>query len=470
MSDKPSYKELAKQQTDSSAKKAVGMVDKAIGMLSDQQNSDSPDKLAGRAISFGLWTMGIFFAVFIIWGALAPLSSAAVAPGRVILEGNKKTINHFEGGVVEQVLVREGSTVAKDEVLVIMDATNAEAREELLRGQYVAAQAARARLVAERDGAEKIRFPQELLELRDTDEKVAAQLDNQERLFASRRDAQNGQEGVLEQRIKQFQEEISGLRVQISSANEQINLLSEEIETVRMLVEKGLSNKPRLLALERNAASLRGQRGDHQARIARAEQSISETKIQMMNVKTEFTNQVVEELKQTEVQLSTLKEQLRAASNVMGRIEITSPIDGVITDMEVLTPGSSIAPNQRLMDIIPLNDNLIVETKVSPQDIDVVHMGLEAQVRLTAYKVRNVPPLSGKVVNVSADRFDDPRTGQSYFKARIEISAEELASRDNVALLPGMPADALILTGKRSFLTYLFSPITDSFHKAFREE
>lgn len=471
--DKPSYKELAQQKDESAVEKSsVSTVDRAISMLSSKEggSDDSPDALTRKAVAFGLWTMVIFFTVFFTWGALAPLSSAAVAPGRVILEGNKKSINHFEGGIIEQILVREGATVSKGQPLIALDGTSAKAREDLLRGQYVDAQAARARLIAERDGAKEINYPQELLDLRDSNAVVAQNLESQSRLFVSRRNALEGQKRVLVQRVRQFEEEIGGLRVQITSANDQIKLLQEEISTVRTLVEKGLANKPRLLSLERGAASLRGQRGENQSRIARAQQSISETQIQIMNVETQFANGVVEELKETETQLSNLNEQLRAASGVMGRIEITSPIDGIITDMAVLTVGSSIAPNERLMDIIPLNDNLIVETKVSPQDIDIVHTGLLAQVRLTAYKLRNVPALDGEVVNVSASRFDDPRTGESYFKARIEIKAEQIAALDNVALTPGMPADALIITGKRSFLNYLFSPITDSFNKAFREQ
>lgn len=430
----------------------------------------TPEGLARRSVLFGLFSMLLMFGIFGLWSVLAPIDSAAIAAGRVVLDSNKKTIDHLEGGIVEEILVQEGMAVEEGQVLIRLDDTAARARLDLYKGQFVAAQATESRLIAERDAKEDLVFPESLLEQLDSDPNIAANVDSQRRLFVTRREAVDGRIDILGQKIKQSEEEIKGLEEQIKSANEQLRLLNEEIGDVRYLLKSGNAAKTRLLALERRAAEIQGEKGERQAMISRAHQTINEAKIEKYNLRTEFLNEVVAELKETQVKLSDLEEQLRAAENVVHRIELRSPITGEVTSLNVHTVGGVISPGQPIMDIVPFDDKLVVEARVQPQDIDVVRKGLTARVRLTAYKTRSVPPVEGTVVGVSADRIDDERTGESYFNARIEIDEEQLQKLEGVELSPGMPAEVLIVTGSRTLFAYLVAPISDSFNRAFREQ
>lgn len=436
---------------------------------SNKEEELSPENLARGPIVFGMVMIIIMFGVFGLWSILAPIDSAAIAPGKVVLDSNKKVIEHLEGGIVKEILVTEGMAVKKGQVLVRLDNTAALARMNLYKGQYIAALATEARLKAERDHAEELVFPEELLEKKD-DILVSENLDSQRRLFKSRREALEGKRDVLGQKIKQYEEEINGLSEQIKSSSSQLELLGREIKDIRKLVAKQLSPKSRLLALERRAAEIKGEKGRNEALISRAKQSINEAKIEMYNLKTEFLNGIVTELRETQTKLSDLSEQLRTAEDVARRVEIRAPIAGEVTGLAVHTVGGVIAPNEPLLNIIPFDDKLIVEAKVRPTDIDVVRAGLKARVRLSAFKTRNVPPVEGIVETISADRFEDKRTGEIYFLARIAIDEKQLDKLDNVELSPGMPAEALIVTGSRTLIAYLISPIRDSFNRSFREQ
>lgn len=430
----------------------------------------APENLARGPILFGVTMFFALFGVFGMWAVLAPIDSAAVSPGRVVLDSNKKVIDHLEGGIVKEILVTEGEAVKEGQTLVRMDDTASKARMELYRGQFITAQAAEARLIAERDNLDTITWPASLLEMKDTYPDVALNMDSQQRLFESRRETVEGRVDVLGQKIKQQDEEIKGLEEQIASGNQQQALLAEEIGDVRYLLKSGNAPKSRLLALERQSATIKGEIGERTALISRAKQSINEAKIEIFNQKTDFLNQVMGELRETQSKLSDLEEQLRAAEDVARRVEIKSPISGQVTALKVHTVGGVIQPGGALMDVIPFDDKLIVEAKVSPQDIDVVHKGLQARVRLVAFKTRKVPLVQGEVETVSADRIEDPRTGESYFLARIVIDQSQLDALDNVQLSPGMPAEVLIITGSRTMFGYLLSPIRDSFNRSFREQ
>lgn len=437
---------------------------------SNPEEAAAPENIARSPIMFGLVTCFLIFGVFGLWASLAPIDSAAIASGKVVLDSNRKKIDHLEGGIVRAIHVREGQIVAEGEALVELDDTAAKARRDLYMGQFVAAQATEARLLAERDNEAAMTIPPNLLALQEDDVKVAANLDAQRRLFESRRDALIGKTDVLGQQIKQSDEEINGLNEQISSASQQLALLEDEIGDVQHLLASGNAPKTRLLALQRRKAEIEGERGERQSMIARSEQRINESKIQMYNLKTEFLNEVVSELKDTQGQLSDLEEQLRAAEDVMRRIIIKAPIAGQVVGLKIFTIGGVVAPREPVMEIVPTDDKLIVEARIKPQDIDVVQPGLLARVQLSAYKTRNVPPIEGEVITVSADRFEDERTQEAYFTARVVVDEAQLAKLKNVELSPGMPAEVLIVTGSRSLISYLVSPIKDSFNHAFREE
>lgn len=428
----------------------------------------SPTLMARKPILVGAWVFIVLFGFFGLWATLAPIASAAVAPGKVILSGSRKTIQHLEGGVVDKILVREGITVKKGQPLVRLNEVAARARLDLFNKQYYAALATESRLIAERDGKKGIIFAGAILNKINKDPELRDMIESQRRLFRSRRDSISSQVSILKQKQAQYLNEIKGLEAQIEAATAQIGLLQQEINAVSTLLRQGNAQKPRLLALQRAQADLKGKRGEYQATISRTEQAIAEADLQILNIRNEFSNKVAAEYKENVDKLADLQERLKASVDIMDRIVITAPLSGIITDLQAHTEGGVIKPGDKIMDIVPV-DELLIQAAVSPQDIDVVTDGLEARVRLSAYKSRNVPPLEGTVVHVSPDRYDNPQTGQSFYWARIKIKPEELMS-NNLQLTPGMPADVLIITGERSLVSYMMAPITESIQKAFREQ
>lgn len=464
-------KHLSKVQMVRALHKYSNMLDAASHIISPPAKGDTrtPDGLARTSILFGLWLIVAVFGAFGLWSAFAPLESAALAAGVIVLDSNRKSIQHLEGGQIEEILVREGSQVKAGEPLIKLNPIASEARLDLYKGQYASAKATEVRLIAERDGVEKLVFPKELEDQR-SDPKINDILETQQRQFETRKQSVSGQVGILQQKAEQSRKEIEGLNAQIDSASDQIKFLNEEIKTVQYLLSKGNAQKPRLLALQRNKAQLEGQRGEHKALIARAEQTIAETELAVNNQKNDFQGKVSTELKETQSQLSDLQERIKASSDVMSRIVINSPVNGFVTGLSKHTVGGVIQAGEKIMDIVPIGDKLVVEAHVSPQDIDVVREGLVSRVWLSAYKSRNLPPVEGTVVSVSRDRFTEERSGVSYFLTRIEIKPDEISNLKGVELTAGMPADVRIVTGSRTLMQYLLSPISESFRQAFRED
>lgn len=460
------------RETARALQRSVSVIDRLSDKLLpyDPTQQDLPDQRARPTILVGMFVMFLLFGVVGLWAALAPLSTGAIAPGRVISESSSKTIQHLEGGIVKEILVKEGDKVKEGQVLVKLENVSAKSRNEQVRQQYIAAKAVEGRLIAERDNKSSVTFDPQLTALEATDPKVKEALDTQRRLFETRKSALEGQISVLNQRAAQSGQEIAGLKEQAAAASEQIALLEQEINVVQGLLAAGNATKPRLLALQRQQAQLQGQRGQSLALASRAGQSVQEAKISIINTKNDMLNAVVKELKETQAQLAQLDEQSRASADVVKRIDITAPIAGTVTGLAIHTVGGVVAPGQTVMTLVPANDRLIVEAHVDPKDIDVVHTGLKAQVRITAFKSRYFRPVEGTVINVSADRFDDPQTRESYFTARVEIPSEAMKEFGDVKLTPGMGAEVLIVTGKRTMLSYVLQPIRDSFGHAFHDQ
>lgn len=423
----------------------------------------------GRERLIGLLLLVFAFGGFATWAALAPIDSAAVATGVVTVEGSRKTIQHRDGGIVAEILVREGDRVQEGDVLVRLDDTEPGAQLEIVRSQYIAQLAEEARLLAERDALPAPRFPPELKALAD-DPRVVDAIKGQRRVFEARREALEGEESMLGQRIAQLHEQIKGLEALIGTKDKRISLYREEIDGLLKLFDKKFGDKGRMRELERLEAELLGEQAEHRSAIAAARVQISETELEITQVRLRFASDVVEQLRDVETQLLDHRERMRALTNTLERTVIRAPAAGSVVDMQVHTLGGVIRPGDKILDIIPENEPMIVEARVQPTDIDKVFPGLEADVRFSAFNASTTPTVPGQVMTVSADRFTDTQTGAPYYLTRIRITPEGMDSLHGLVLLPGMPADVMIKTGERTFFEYLIRPLTDRLTKSFRQE
>ena len=420
--------------------------------------------LAGSAL------VGIFIIGAGTWSAMAPLESAAVAMGTVVSDSHRKTVQHLEGGIIAAILVRDGDAVKAGQTLLRLDDTKARTTAAALTGQLWDAKAREARLLAERDEAEAISFPADLLAAKG-DPTVAAAISGQQKIFDTRRSLEESKIAAIHERINQVHQEIAGHQAEVTAFDERTKLLKEEIAGVQMLVNKGLERKPHLLQLQRDLAEMDGKRADTQAQIAKAKQIIAESEIDILSLKNDRQKDVADELRDTQKKKHELEEQVQAATDVLARTDVKAPEDGIVTDLRVHTTGGVIQAGEALMDLVPQSDRLVVEARIRPEDIDRVHEGLTAEVRLLPYKQRRTPPLDATVIYVSADRLVDKRTDQPYFAAKLRIDEKELAKLGKeVKLVPGMPSEAMIQTGETTVAAYALSPILDSFHRAFREK
>jgi HlyD family secretion protein len=433
------------------------------------QIPENPLARCRELVIAGFGLMGVFVIGFGTWSAFAPLESATVAAGSVVSESSRKTIQHFEGGIIGAILVHDGDAVKAGQTLIRLDDTKPRTTLASLHGQLWDAKAREARLLAERDGESRIDFPADLL-AQQRDPTVAQAISGQQKIFDTRRTLQQSKIAAIGERINQVREEIGGYQAQEKAARQHIASLDEELVGARELVAKGLERKPRVLALERERADTEGKRGDSIAQMARARQTIAESEVNILSLKNDTQKEVADELRDTQKKLHELDEQAQAATDVLARTEVKAPEDGVVTDLKVHTTGGVINQGEALMDLVPQQDRLVVEAEVRPEDIERVHEGLPAQVRLLPYKQRRTPPLDAEVIYVSADRLLDKKTNQPYYAAKLRIDETQLASMPEIKLVPGMPTESMIKTGETTVALYALSPIFDSFHRAFREK
>ena len=436
----------------------------------DTPNTDSAGRRGmgvRRTMVFGAIVITLFFGGFGVWAAFAPLESAAIAQGVLSVSGKRKTVQHLEGGIVSEILVKEGDTVTAGQTLLVLDDTRAGASFSLLRGQYRSAAALKARLEAERDGLERVRYPEWLREAVVKDN-VDDFLATQGRIFHARAKSLDNRTAIYNQRIAQLREEAIGLKEEIGAQDRQIGLLQDEIDGMRVLVKKGFEGKSRLLSLERRKAEVAGERARNRAQIARVEQKIGETRLTVVELWNTRLNEIVAELGDVETRMSDLRESMSAARNELSRTRVTAPVSGTVVNLRVFTRGGVVRQGQPLVDIVPTGEALVIVAQIAPTDIDSVYPDLVAQVRLTAFSQLTTPILSGTVLQVSADSLTDERTGIPYYEVRVALNPgqPELAS---LKLQPGMQAEVMIITGKRTALEYLLKPIVTSFGRALRE-
>ena len=415
--------------------------------------------------------IGVFIFGFGAWAAVAPLASAAIANGVVSPEGNKRTVQHLEGGIIRELLVKDGAEVKAGDPLLILDSTRDLATFDSVRMQRLADIAVLARIDAEQAGADAVTMPQEVLDEAARNPVAAALVRAQQEQFKSRRESIQGQKSVLQQRIAQSQSDIEGLKAQIASGETQLELIQQEINGVAPLVQKGLYEKPRLLALQREQARISGQNASDTSSIAKAEQLIGESKMRILALDSDFRDKIAEERASTQKELAQLEEKMRSAGDVVGRTRILAPVDGTVVNLKYHTLGGVIQPGAPILEIVPKNERLVIDVQVQPNDIDVVREGQPALVHFTAYHQRNMPRIDGTVVYVAADSTQDEQTKKSYFLAKIEVDPTLLKQvAPEVNLSAGMPAEASIMTGTRTALQYAVDPLVHAFQRSFIED
>lgn len=427
-----------------------------------------------RPTIIGLAIIAVFVAVFFVWGGLAPLEGGALAPGRISPEGSRRTVQHLEGGIISQFRVADGDLVASGDILVVMQETQARASYEVLLNQQRLFQAQRARLRSEQSGAQEPAFPPALTGLATHDAEIADYLATQTELFLRRTELHTNRQSVFRQRALQLEAEISGLREQIQSQNVRLGLIAEEIEATRTLYERGLAPRPRLLALQREEASITEQRAANRAAIARAGQSIGETEVQLLAADAQRLDEISTELNMVQAELAEVDERLLASTDVLDRTVVRAPISGIVVNLRVRTEGGVINPGDPVLDIVPVEEALIIDARLSPMDIDVVSPGQRASVHLSALPQKSLPRIDGEVIDISADALTDEATGESFFRVRVRVDMEALEALgvqigSDLTLYPGMPADVLIVTGERSMLAYLLEPLRSSMRNALKE-
>lgn len=429
---------------------------------------EPPTRTKGIALA-SIFTAALFFGGFGAWAFMAPLRSAVIAPGVVKVSGDRDIVQHLEGGLVDEILVKEGDRVKAGQPLLRLDHKRTQAEISIIRGQLLSQLALEARLAAEQAGDTSITVADgavpELADRAQFESLLAAQSD----VFSKRQESLSGEIAVLDDRIAQLAEEITGIEGEIVSQETQLALVRAELADVETLLAKNLVRKPRVLALQRAVASVEGMISVNRAEIARARQQISEAEERKLQARRRLVAEVTTQKQAVQDRIFELRQRLKAYLDVRERQEVKALRDGTVIDLQVRNSGVVIQAGQRLMEILPDNQDLIIEAQVKPADIDIVRNGLKARVRMTAFDMRRMPPLDGVVTQISADRLVDTTTNLPYFRAFIELDEASREKLDGQEILPGMSAEALIETGESTLATYLFGPIVNGLNRSLRE-
>ena len=416
----------------------------------------------------GLRVLTAVALVVAIWMAAVPLAAAVIVPGNLVVQSNVKTIQHPTGGVVAEIPVHDGMRVKAGDLLLRLDATQARANLRMIDKQLDELRLRIARLVAERDGLAQVDLPHELASRADDDE-VKSLLASERSLFKARSNALQSQRELLQSRIAQLDQENAGIDAQLQSKVEQLDLVARELTGVQDLFDKKLVPLTRLTSLQRESARIDGERGQLLSAGAETKSKISETKLQIVRVDQDFRTDVVKELGETQGKEAELVERGVAARDMLDRIELRAPTSGVVHQLGVHTIGGVVRAGDKIMEIVPDTDELQVEARLPPADIDQVRRGDKAFVRFTAFNQRTTPELVGVVSYVAADVSHDQQTNAPYFTVHVTLPDEERRRVSGLQLVPGMPAEVFMQTGSRTMMSYLFKPIADQLHRTFVE-
>lgn len=417
-----------------------------------------------KVIAFGLGVLIVVFVIFGGWMAFAPLSSASVAVGKVSADSEKKSVQHFQGGTISKILIKEGDLVKKDQTLIILDVLQAKAELESYKRQYMDSMASFARLVAQRDDSNSIDFPLEI-----TDINI---IEDHKNIFYTTTKSLKDQKEISQQRVVQLQNQISGLKSLIDVRKNRIISLKEELKEWEVLYAQQLVDKIKIRDINREINSLEGEIASSNAEIAKLGEQINEIKTQQLLTEKEFRNQVLDQIVQVQNIISDLKSKISSLEDVFQKSEIKAPISGNVVGLSTTSEGAVIRPGNDILQIIPENSDLIVTAQVSITDIDKVQVGLLSDIRFSAFNLQQAHVIEGEVIHISADRFTDEATGEPYYEAKIKVTkkGEERLKEYGFKLLPGMPAEVMINIGSRTPLSYFVKPFTDMISRGFNEE
>ena len=431
------------------------------------KSGPSPSNSARGAIRAGWIIVLVFFGGFGTWAMMAPLNGAVVAEAVVKVEGNRKSVQHLEGGIVKELRVEEGDRVSAGDILVVLDDTQARAEHDVLTQQSVVLRALAARLEAELSGLGEIPFPADLLASQEA--YVINAIAAQRSEFEKRQSSVTGQQEVLKKRIAELEEQIAGSQSQLTAYNSQLRSVIGEQASLEDLLKKGLITRARMLQLERTQAGLRGQIGSTEAAIAGARRNIEQLGQQIDQIGRDRAAEVSKQLQDAQSKLLDVVPRLQNATVALSRMDVRAPYSGEVVGLNVFGVGAVVARGEKILDIVPDQTSLVVEARVRVEDISDLHPGMKAEVHFTSYKQRIIPLIHGSVGQVSADRLTDQRTGIPYYVATVDVDPVELADSPEIKLYPGMPATVMVTTQQRTALDYLVGPLVASFDRSFRQ-
>ncbi|WP_445500913.1 HlyD family type I secretion periplasmic adaptor subunit [Microvirga sp. G4-2] len=440
-------------------------------MIVLQQQPQKPslhEKVLRQSSVAGMAMIALFAGTIGLWAATSTLSGAVVAGGQFVVDSSVKKVQHATGGIVGELKVKDGDRVKSGDLLVRLDETVTRANLQVVAKQLDEYIGRQARLEAERDGASEIKMPPEFAN-RLNDPAVQKIMSSERTLFEARRATRDAQKDQLRKRIAQSQDEIRGLRAQQEAKAREAELITEELKGVRDLYQKNLVQLPRLNALERDAASIEGQRGQLIASVAQAESRIAETSFQIIQIDEQMRAEAMQELREMQSKIAEYTERRVAAEDQLKRIDIRAPSDGYVHQLNVHTIGGVISPAEPVMLIVPTNDKLELEAKVLPNDIDQVKVGQKATVKVHASNARMMPDLHGTVSRISADVSRDQQSGATFYTIRVELPQDEIKRLENLHLIAGMQAEVFVEVNERTPLEYFFKPMKDQIARAFRE-
>ncbi|MGR3761635.1 HlyD family type I secretion periplasmic adaptor subunit [Roseobacteraceae bacterium NS-SX3] len=425
---------------------------------------------ARRPLMIGVIGLLILVGGFGTWAVMSSIAGAVIATGRIEVDRNRQVVQHLDGGIVDKILVDEGDNVTEGETLIQLDAEDLHSELVIAEGQLFEMMARRGRLEAERDGADTISFDPELVEVAQERPEVKDLMEGQRRLFQARKETTAREIEQLEKRRSQISDQIHGIEAQQEATREQLELIGEELSNQETLLDRGLAQTGTVLTLRRTQADLQGTLGELIASEAQAEGRITEIDIEIIKLGTGQREEAITRLRDLRYQELELAETRRSLLARLARLDITAPVSGVVYGLQVHTPRSVIRPADPVLYLVPQDRPLVIAAQVAPTDIDQIRTGQEVTLRFSALDQRQTPELTGTVTQVSADAFEDPNTGVSYYRAEIELNEAEMDKLpEGTILIPGMPVESYIRTEDRTPLAYLVKPLADYFARAFRE-